>query len=163
MKILLLALLVVLPAAGAERRFTGEPISINVKDLDLRDFMRLVHEISGLNIVVEPSVRGTVTLALVNVPWDQVLDVVLRNNALVAELDGTVLRVITRAAARREHEEKAALEEARRLAGPLRTTILRLSYARANEMAPIVRKFLSPRGEVLVDERTNSLIITDIR
>ena len=69
------------PAVDA-KRYSGEPISVNLKDVDLKDFFRLIHEISGLNVVLDPSVHGTVTLVLDEVPWDQALDIVLKNNGL---------------------------------------------------------------------------------
>ena len=68
---------------------------MNLKDVDLKDFFRLIHEISGLNVVLDPAVRGTVTLVLDEVPWDQGLDIVLRNNGLAQEIDGNVLRIVT--------------------------------------------------------------------
>ena len=64
---------------------------MNLKDVDLKDFFRLIHEISGLNVVLDPSVQGNVTLVLDEVPWDQALDIVLRNNGLTKEIDGNVL------------------------------------------------------------------------
>ncbi len=70
------------PAVVPEKKYTGDPISVNLKDVDLKDFFRLIHEISGLNVVLDPSVHGTVTLVLDEVPWDQGLDIVLRNNGL---------------------------------------------------------------------------------
>ena len=69
-------------SAACDAKYTGEPISVNLKDVDLKDFFRLIHEISGLNVVLDPSVHGTVTLVLDEVPWDQALDIVLRNNGL---------------------------------------------------------------------------------
>ena len=71
-------------AAPSATKYTGEPISVNLKDVDLKDFFRLIHEISGLNIVLDPSVKGSVTLVLDDVPWDQALDIVLKNNHWIA-------------------------------------------------------------------------------
>ncbi len=76
-------------------KYSGEPISVNLKDVDLRDFFRLIHEISGLNVVVDPSVKGNLTIVLDDVPWDQALDIVLHNNDLDKQLDGNVLRIAT--------------------------------------------------------------------
>ena len=81
--------------AAAGPRYTGEPISVNLKDVDLKDFFRLVHEISGLNVVLDPNVHGTLTIVLDDVPWDQALDIVLKNNDLARELEGNVLRIAT--------------------------------------------------------------------
>ena len=80
-------------APAAPGRYTGEPISVNLKDVDLRDFFRLIHEISGLNVVLDPAVKGTLTIVLDEVPWDQALDIVLQNNGLDKRyLNGNVLR-----------------------------------------------------------------------
>src|SRR6202021_4048787 len=76
-------------------KYTGEPISVNLKDVDLKDFFRLIHEISGLNVVLDPNVKGTLTVVLDDVPWDQALDIVLKNNDLPRELEGKVLPIAT--------------------------------------------------------------------
>jgi type IV pilus assembly protein PilQ len=83
------------PTPATAPRYTGEPISVNLKDVDLRDFFRLIHEISGLNIVLDPNVKGSLTLVLDDVPWDQALDIVLKNNSLDRQLEGNVLRIAT--------------------------------------------------------------------
>lgn len=83
-------------APAAPGKYTGEPISVNLKDVDLRDFFRLIHEISGLNVVLDPAVKGTLTIVLDEVPWDQALDIVLQNNSLDKQLNGNVLRIATR-------------------------------------------------------------------
>src|SRR5271168_1948189 len=75
------------PTPAAASRYSGEPISVNLKDVDLRDFFRLIHEISGLNVVVDPAVKGSLTIVLDDVPWDQALDIVLKNNDLDKQLD----------------------------------------------------------------------------
>jgi len=142
--------------------YTGEPISVNLKDVDLKDFFRLIHEISGLNVVLDPAVRGTVTLVLDEVPWDQGLDIVLRNNSLAKEIDGNVLRIATQGTLRREAEEQRDLAKAQsEVIEPVTTTRV-LSYAKSDTLRDTVRRFLSPRGEVLSDTRSNTLIISDI-
>ena len=149
-------------AAAPAQRYTGEPISVDLRDVDLRDFFRLIHEISGLNVVLDPSVRGTVTLVLDEVAWDQALDIVLRNNSLTKELDGNVLRIATHATLQREAEARRDLERAEAEAIPTVTTTRVLSYAKAADLATTLRRFLSPRGEILSDARSNSMIIRDI-
>src|SRR5206468_10524093 len=89
-------------ATPEQPKYTGEPISVNLKDVDLKDFFRLVHEISGLNVVLDPDVHGSLTIVLDDVPWDQALDIVLKNNALSRQLDGNVLRIATMDTLRRE-------------------------------------------------------------
>ena len=149
-------------AAPAKPKYTGEPISVNLKDVDLKDFFRLIHEISGLNVVLDPSVRGTVTLVLDDVPWDQALDIVLKNNSLDRELQGNVLRIAATDTLRREAVDRRAQAEAVALAVDRQTITRSLSYAKAIEVVPTIKKFLTARGDVISDVRTNSLIISDI-
>jgi len=146
----------------AKPHYTGEPISLNLKDADLKDFFRLIHEISGLNVVLDPNVRGSVTIVLDDVPWDQALDIVLKNNSLERQLDGNVLRIATVETLRKEAEARKAQVEAQDLAVNKVTITRYLSYARANDLMPIIKKFLSARGDVVADNRTNALIIEDI-
>ncbi|HSE47813.1 MAG TPA: type IV pilus secretin PilQ [Terriglobales bacterium] len=143
-------------------RYTGEPVSVNLKDVDLKDFFRLIHEISGLNIVLDPNVKGSVTLVLDEVPWDQALNLVLKNNGLECELEGNVLRIATLDTMKKEADAQRAQREARALAVPKVTQTIFLSYAHAQDLVATIKKFLSPRGEVIADPRLNALIIEDI-
>ena len=95
-------------------KYTGEPISVNLKDVDLKDFFRLIHEISGLNVVLDPQVHGTLTIVLDDVPWDQALDIVLKNNDLSRQLDGNVLRVATVETLKKEAEDRRPKSKPRR-------------------------------------------------
>ena len=147
---------------GTAGRYTGEPISVNLKDVDLKDFFRLIHEISGLNIILDPNVKGTLTLVLDDVPWDQALDIVLQNNGLDKRLEGNVLRIATRETFRAEAEGRRAQQEAQALSVDKTQYTHFLSYAHAADVMPIVKKFLSARGDVVADPRTNALIVTDI-
>src|SRR5216683_564430 len=147
------------PAAG---KYTGEPISVNLKDVDLKDFFRLIHEISGLNVVLDPAVKGTLTIVLDEVPWDQALDIVMQNNSLDKQLNGNVLRIATRSTLQKEAETQRDLEKAQAEAVAPVTVTRVLSYAKAASMAPTLKKFLSSRGDVLFDDRSNQLIIRDI-
>ncbi len=150
------------PASQQGPRYTGEPISVNLKDVDLRDFFRLVHEISGLNIVLDPNVKGTLTLVLDDVPWDQALDLVLKNNGLDRQLEGNVLRIATVSTITNEAEARRAQAEKLALAVDKVTVTRFLSYAHSKDVASTLKKFLSQRGDVIADERTNALIIQDI-
>ncbi len=149
-------------AQPARPKYTGEPISVNLKDVDLKDFFRLIHEISGLNIVLDPNVKGTLTLVLDDVPWDQALDIVLRNNGLDRQLENNVLRIATLETMRKEADARRAQIEAQALAVDKQTVTRFLSYAHAKDVVPTVKKFLSARGDITADERTNALIIQDI-
>jgi type IV pilus assembly protein PilQ len=150
------------PAAAARPQYTGEPISVNLKDVDLKDFFRLIHEISGLNIVLDPNVKGSLTIVLDDVPWDQALQIVLQNNALDKQLEGNVLRIATVDTFRREAEGKRAQEEAQALAVSKQTVTRFLSYAHSKDVVPTIKRFLTARGDVISDDRTNALIIQDI-
>jgi type IV pilus assembly protein PilQ len=151
------------PAAPAPAgKYTGEPISVNLKDVDLKDFFRLIHEISGLNVVLDPAVKGTLTIVLDEVPWDQALDIVMQNNSLDKQLNGNVLRIATRATLKSEAETMRDLERAQAEAIAPVTVPRVLSYAKAASMAPLLKKFLSSRGDILFDDRSNQLIIRDI-
>ncbi len=151
------------PAAPAPAgKYTGEPISVNLKDVDLKDFFRLIHEISGLNVVLDPAVKGTLTIVLDEVPWDQALDIVMQNNSLDKQLNGNVLRIATRSTLKSEAETMRDLERAQAEAIAPVTVPRVLSYAKAASMAPLLKKFLSSRGDILFDDRSNQLIIRDI-
>jgi type IV pilus assembly protein PilQ len=169
------------PAAVAPQgapRYSGEPIRVNFKDVDLQDFFRLIHEVSGLNVVLDPAVKGNLTLVMDDVPWDQVLDIVLKNNSLEKELDGNVLRIATQATLKSEAEIRAAVLQAREESVEPVTVTRRLSYAKASQqggqaggagraqqgkgMDDLIRPFLSKRGSVFGDMRTNTLIVRDI-
>jgi type IV pilus assembly protein PilQ len=149
-------------APATAQAYTGEPISVDLRDVDLKDFFRLIHEISGLNVVLDPTVKGSVTLVLDQVPWDQALDIVMRNNGLTKELDGNVLRIATRDTMKKEAEDRQALAKAESDAIPTVTTTRVLSYAKAAEVSTTLRRFLSSRGDIFFDERSNTMIIRDI-
>ncbi|PYX88410.1 MAG: type IV pilus secretin PilQ, partial [Acidobacteria bacterium] len=121
-----------------------------------------VHEISGLNVVLDPNVKGTLTIVLDDVPWDQALDIVLKNNDLSRQLEGNVLRIATVETLKKEADARRAQVEAEALAVDKVTVTRFLSYAHAKDVVPTVKNFLSQRGDVIADERTNALIVQDI-
>jgi type IV pilus assembly protein PilQ len=148
--------------SAPEPKYTGEPISVNLKDVDLKDFFRLIHEISGLNVVLDPNVKGSLTIVLDDVPWDQALDIVLKNNELARQLDGNVLRIATVDTLRHEAESRRAQHDAEALAVDKITFTRFLSYAHAKDLVITCKKFISSRGDVIADERTNAIIVTDV-
>ncbi len=143
-------------------RYTGTPFNLNLKDLDLKDFFRLISDISGLNVVLDPSVKGSLTIVLNDVPWDQALAIVLNNNGLECQLQGNVLRIATIETLRTEAEARRAQQEAQSLAVPKQTFTRYLSYAHSKDLVAVIKRFLSPRGDVVSDDRSNALIIEDI-
>ncbi|MBZ5570990.1 MAG: type IV pilus secretin PilQ [Acidobacteriia bacterium] len=150
------------PVSAPEQKYTGEPISVNLKDVDLKDFFRLIHEISGLNVVLDPNVKGSLTIVLDDVPWDQALDIVLKNNDLARQLDGNVLRIATVETLRHEADARRAQHEAEALAVDKVTFTRFLSYAHAKDLVTTCKKFITQRGDVIADERTNAIIVTDV-
>jgi type IV pilus assembly protein PilQ len=148
--------------AASGPKYTGEPISVNLKDVDLKDFFRLIHEISGLNVVLDPDVKGSLTIVLDDVPWDQALDIVLKNNTLSRQLDGNVLRIASVDTLRKEAEARRAQAEAEALAVDTVTVTRFLSYAHSKDVVTTLKKFLSQRGHMESDDRTNAVIINDI-
>jgi type IV pilus assembly protein PilQ len=150
-------------AAPNQSRFTGHNVTLDFQGADLRAVLRTFAEISGLNIVIDPTINGTVDVSLREVPWDQALDIILRANKLGYSVDGTIVRIVPNAVLAQENEEKRKLADAEATAGVLRTVTVPLSYAKAAELVPIVtRSALSARGDVQIDARTNTLIIRDL-
>jgi|SoiMethySBSTD1v2_1073268.scaffolds.fasta_scaffold82984_3 type IV pilus assembly protein PilQ len=151
------------PQSGQERRFTGHPVSMQFEGLDLRAVLRLFAEISGLNVVIDPAVQGSVDVALTEVPWDQALDIILRANKLGYVVDGTIVRIAPLTTLADEQSQQRKLAEEQALSGELRVLTKTLSYARAEQLQQLLtRSALSSRGTVQVDPRTNTLIITDL-
>ena len=140
----------------------GDPVSLKVVDLALVDFFRVISELSGLNILVDPDVKGSVTLNAVEVPWDQLFDIVLRSQGLQRVIDGNLVRISTRETLHKEEASRQALKRAALMAADTVTTMRSLNYARGKELVVSLQKQLSQRGRIEVDERTNTLIITDI-
>jgi type IV pilus assembly protein PilQ len=152
-----------LTIGGQQKTYTGHPISLDFTGGDLRTVLRLFAEVSGLNMIIDPDVQGSVDIVLTDVPWDQALEVILRGNQLDCTVDGTIVRIAKLDTLRREQDAKQALAKASAEAGTLVVRTFPLSYARAAQAAPLVRKAaLSQRGDVQIDERTNTLIITDL-
>jgi type IV pilus secretin PilQ/predicted competence protein len=146
-----------------ERRFTGNPVSLDFQGADLRAVLRTFSEISGLNIVIDPAVSGSVDVALRDVPWDQALDIILRANKLGYLVDGTIVRIAPLTVLSDEESQRRKLTDEQALAGELRVLTKTLSYAKAEELTPLLTKSaLSQRGTVNFDVRTNTLIITDL-
>ncbi len=146
----------------AQSQFTGEPISLDLKDADIKDVFRTISQLTGLNIVIDPEVRGTVTVQLEDVPWDQALDLILKQNSLGYVLENNIMRIATTSKLQSEESDRARLAEARQAAEPTRTVIKKLSYAKASEIVPTLQSVMSKRGAIVVDQRTNTLIIREI-
>jgi len=148
---------------AAQSKYSGHPVSMQFEGLDLKAVLRLFAEISGLNIVIDPTVQGSVDVALTEVPWDQALDLILRANKLSYIVDGTIVRIAPLTVLAEEETQRRKLADEQALAGELRVLTKTLSYAKADELQQLLtRSALSTRGTVQVDVRTNTLIITDL-
>ncbi|HPQ41932.1 MAG TPA: secretin and TonB N-terminal domain-containing protein, partial [bacterium] len=145
------------------QNYKGKPIFLDLKDADILDIFRLIAEVSGFNVVVDPDVSGRITLRMDNVPWDQALEVILKNQGLGREIEGNIMRIAANTKLRDEHIVKQQLEDAKRKALPIDSIILYLSYADINDMEDACRQFLTERGSIMKDTRVNALIIRDIR
>jgi type IV pilus assembly protein PilQ len=146
-----------------QRTYTGHPLRLDFQGADLRAVLRGFSEISGLNMVIDPDVQGTVDIILTEVPWDQALEVILRGNQLDYTVDGTIVRIARIDTLKREQDARQAFAKSAADAGTLAVRTFSLSYARAAAAAPLIKKAtLSPRGDVQIDERTNTLIVTDL-
>lgn len=148
--------------SASQRVFNGEPISLTLKDADIKDVLRTFAELTGLNIAVDPGVAGSVTVDFVDVPWDQALDLILRQNGLTFALEGNVMRIGTIERIAAEAAASRRLDEEERLGVQLTTLSFKLSYARAPELASLLRDLASPRARIIVDPRTNQIIISEI-
>ena len=146
--------------------FTGERLSLNFQDIEVRAVLQLIADFTGLNLVASDTVNGSVTLRLKNVPWDQALDIILRARGLGLRQDGNVMMVAPQEEiAAREKLELESQKQVEELA-PLRTEFVQINYAKAADLAGLIRSeensLLSERGNVSIDERTNTLIIQDV-
>jgi type IV pilus secretin PilQ/predicted competence protein len=146
-----------------EEKYSGELVDIKIKDGDLRDVvLYLGGEVGGLNVVFDPGFRGTVTCNLVAVPWDQALDILLKNNKMGRSIDGNILRVAPMDVLTQEKQAEKIMVESKEFTEPIIIRRYPLSYAKAEEVQLLIENKLSERGEIIVDKRTNTLVISDI-
>jgi type IV pilus assembly protein PilQ len=146
--------------------FTGERLSLNFQDIEVRSVLQLLADFTGLNLVVSDSVEGNLTLRLKNVPWDQAMDIILKTKGLDKRKAGNVILIApTDEIAAREKLELEARKQVEELER-LRTEFIKVNYAKAADIADLLKQtdnaILSPRGSVSVDERTNTLLVKDI-
>ncbi len=147
---------------AGERQYTGDPITLNLKDADIKDTLQRFSELTQLNIVLDPDVRGTVTVSLTDVPWDQALELILKINQLGYVIEGNVMRIASTAKLAQEETSRLQFLRAQDQSRPLKTVLQRVSYADANAIAATARKIMSSRGDILVDARTSTLIIKEL-
>ena len=148
-----------------KRVYSGERLSLNFQDIEVRSVLQLLADFTGKNMVVSDTVAGRITLRLKNVPWDQALDIILKTKGLsLRENDNVILVAPTEEIAAREKLELESTKQIEDLS-PLRSDLIRMNFAKAADMAAILKaaenKLLSDRGSVAVDARTNTLLVSD--
>ena len=146
--------------------YTGERLSLNFQDIEVRAVLQLIADFTGLNMVTSDAVSGNVTLRLKNVPWDQALDIILKSRGLGMRQNGNVVMVAPQEElTARERVELEANQQIEELA-PLRTEFIQINYASATDLSGLIQsgenKLTSERGTVSIDQRTNTLIVQDI-
>ncbi len=147
---------------SGDKQYTGEPITLNLKDADIKDTLQRFSELTQLNIVLDPDVRGTVTVSLQDIPWDQALELILKINQLGYVLEGNIMRIASTTKLTQEENARQQFLLAQDKNRPLRTVLQKISYANANEMAATARKVMSARGDIFIDARSNTLIIKEL-
>jgi type IV pilus assembly protein PilQ len=156
----------VLPAAQsappAGSRFTGEYIDADFMNVPLVDFFRMIGDVGGINVMLDQGISGNTTFKVEKVHWDELLDMVLLNHGLTKTMEGNIVRIVLKKTLQDEANQEKALKDASMLAGELDTRIKRLNYAKASDLNNLVTKQITARGIVVVDDRTNSLVLTDL-
>jgi type IV pilus assembly protein PilQ len=145
-----------------EKVYTGRKLSLDFKDADIKNILRLIAEVSNLNIIAGDEVTGKITMRLVDVPWDQALEIILQSKNLGMTQVGNVVRIAPLEALKREIQAELEARRAKERLEDLVTELVPINYATAKEIMPQVKSILSDRGDVKVDERTNTLIVKDI-
>ena len=151
------------PSLAEEKKYTGQRISLDFKDADIKNVFRLLAEVSGDNIIVTDDVVRKVTIRLVDVPWDQALDLLIHTNGLDKEKVGNVMRISTAARLKAESDQRAAAKKSKEIEEDLQTSYLSVNYATVKDLVDKVKVAITGRGTVVADDRSNTIIVRDIR
>ena len=143
-------------------KFTGKRISLDLQDADLITVMRLFAEVANLNIILAPDVKGKVTVRMVKIPWDQAMDIILKMNGLGYVLEENILRIASTSELKKQSDEQLGAKESKTKAEDLVTRMVSINYAVAGTLAPTLKKVLTARGDTVVDDRTNTIIIKEV-
>jgi len=148
--------------AQPSKQYNVQKMSLDLRDADIRNILKLIAEAAELNIVVGDEVKGRITIRLVDITWDQALEVILQSQSLGMVRVGNIVRIESLEKLRKEKEVQLISKRAHEKVEDLETELIRLKYAIAKDMVPLVKGFLSERGRVSADERTNTLVIRDV-
>jgi type IV pilus assembly protein PilQ len=146
----------------SQKVYTGRKLSLDFKDADIKNILRLIAEVSNLNIIAGDEVTGKITMRLVDVPWDQALEIILQSKNLGMTRVGNVVRIAPLDVLKKEIQSELEAKRAKERLEDLVMELIPVNYAAAKEIMPQVKSILSERGDIKVDERTNTLIIKDI-
>ena len=146
-----------------EKKYTGQRISLDFKDADIKNVFRLLAEVSGLNLVVTQDVQRRVTIRLADVPWDQALDLIVETNGLGREQVGNVLRISTAGQLKSERDALLAARKSEENLEPLQTAYLSVNYAKVKDLLDKIKPALSTRGVIVADDRSNTILVRDIK
>jgi len=142
--------------------YTGKKVSLEFQDASIQDVIRLIADVSKLNIIIADDVKGKITLKLVDVPWDQALDIILTSKGLDKVQEGNIFRVAPIESLKKEREIALANDKAAKQLEPLKLKLFNVNYAKSSDMSARIKNLLSGRGSVDTDSRTNTLIVKDI-
>ncbi len=142
--------------------YSGDPISLKLISVSLVDFFRALSEISGINILIDPDVQGSLTINVEQVPWDQLFDAVLSSHGLVRTIQGNLIRISTKRTLKDEEDAVKALKDASFMAKDTITVTRHLDFSTAENLLTTFEEQLSIRGQINVDPRTNTLVVTDV-
>ncbi len=151
------------PKEVGAKAYTGQKVTLEFKDADIKNIFRIIAEVSGYNMIIDNAVSGKVTLRLVNVPWDQALDIILETNSLGMTKVGNVIRVLPLGIIKKEEEEKLASQKAKEKLEDLVSKLISVSYSKASDVSAKLKGVMTDRGKVEVDDRTNTIILKDIQ
>lgn len=149
------------PVIVGERRYVGRRISLDFQQADLTNVLRLIAEVSGFNIVVGEGVKNKITIKLVSVPWDQALDMLLKMNNLGMIKEGNIVWIDTLTNITKQQEEEARVKESKVKAEELVTRVIYVQHVQAAPLMATLRQYLSPRGFLNADPKTNALVVKD--
>ena len=146
-----------------DRNYTGKRVDFNVKDIDVRNLLSAISDISKKNIILADDVKGTVTIKLRNVPWDQALDIILKSKGLGKEEIGNIIRIAPIERLRQEQKDAADAAKIKQTYEPLKVRLIPVNNATAATLVDKIKDSLTERGTVSVDQRTNTLIVKDVQ
>jgi type IV pilus assembly protein PilQ len=146
----------------AKKSYSGRRIDLDFQNGDIHALLRLIADVGQVNIITTDDVKGTITVRMKDVPWDQALDVILKSKGYGIQREGNLIRVAPQATLEKEVEADIARAKAAVELKPIETRLIPLSYAEGQKIMPRVQEVLSGRGKVSVDERTNMLIVSDV-